>query len=319
MIVLPEVAAKLQEILNQSPFNAEFEFKVETPGFHLDSIADQKNKRNFIPVFISSMGGTINPVPILKQTEGTIPVAFYFPVRFKNVMFLLNDYLHEQFVGKTLDWGEISGSILSNISLPRYGEIQNLDLQQFRKWVDANFQRPIEIMEPYISMEISIYLSAVGDEFIWGNNVKISRLEVYYKGESIFVDEEPVCIDRADLASSEPAAQQCFGETHSTGFGANAAYTKQLPLIIKNNNSYYNLLEICEKTKDIQNLEVDITEQIPIQKTEIVDDEEVVTQEYLEVTNHQFVTNYSRRTSLGQLLGISLTLSDKRVEEEDEE
>lgn len=304
MIVLPEIAAKLQEILNDSNTPVDLEFVVETPGFHIDSIADHNRSKNFIPVFISTLGGTINPVPILKQVDGTIPVTFYFPVRFKDKMFALNEYLNGVLVGKTIDWGELSGSILTNLSLPRYGEIQNLDLKQFEKWVDANFQREIEIMEPYLSMEISIYLSAVGEEFIYGNNVKVTSLVIKYDGETIFTDTEPICIDRADIASSEPASQQVFSDTYSKGFPANLAYTKQLPLIIKNNSSYYNLINICENTKDIQNLVVEMEEELPIYHND----------EPLVVTNKYFITNYSRRTSLGQLLGISLTLADYKGE-----
>lgn len=299
MIVLPEIAQKLQELLNANT-DIDLEFKVETPGFHLDSVTNKETKKNFIPVFISTLGGTINPVPILKQVDATVPVTFYFPVRFKNKMFLLNEYLNDTLVGKTINWGTLSGSILTNLSLPRYGEIQDLDLKQFKSWVEANYQREIEVMEPFITMELSIFLSAVGSDFIYGNNVKITNITIKNDGATILSDSEPICIDRADIGSSEPASQQCFDDTHSTGFPANAAYTKQLPLIVKNSSGYYDLLEICEKTKNLQKLTVELTEDIPIQKNGA----------NLVVTHTYFVTNYSRRTSLGQLLGISLTLAD---------
>ena len=315
MIVLPEIAKKLQEILNANE-NSDLEYKVETPGFHLDKISDQKTKKNFIPVFISSLGGQNNPVPLLQQTDGTVPITFYFPVRFKEQMFLVNDYLNTVFIGKTINYGELSGRILSNLSLPRYGEIQDLDLVQFKSWVADNFKREIEVMEPYITLELTLYLSAVGEQFIYGNNVKIKSMEIYYKGDKIFEDEEPICVDRADIGSSEPAAQQLFSDTYSKGFPANAAYTKQLPLIIKNNEYYYDLINICENSKDIQNLKVTLVEEIPIQKefTEEVGGEQVTVVKNLEVTNDYYITNYSRRTSLGQLLGISLTLANLQEE-----
>ena len=313
MIVLPEIAETLQTILNNNS-NSDLEYKVETPGFHLDSIANSSTNKNFIPVFISSLGGTINPVPILKQTDGNVPVTFYFPVRLKDKMFLIQEYLNTQLVGKVVYWGELSGSILTNVSMPRYGEIQELDLIQFKKWVEANFKREIEIREPFITMEISIYLSAVGEEFMYGNNVKIKSLKFYYNGSStaFFNDEEPVCIDRADIGSSEPAAQQLFSDTYSKGFGANAAYTKQLPLIVKNQEQYYDLLNICENTKDIQHLILELEEEIPISKefTETVNGQEVTETRLLTIKHKYFITNYSRRTSLGQLLGVSFTLAD---------
>lgn len=302
MIVLPEIAEKLQSILNGYSDALDLEFMVETPGFHLDSIADRSKKRNFIPVFISSLGGQNNPVPLLKQVEGTVPAVFYFPVRFKDKMFAMNEMLNNDLIGKTIHWGDISGDILTNISLPRYGEIQDLDLKQFKSWVEANFQREIEVMEPFITLELSIYLSAVGDDFIYGNNVKITNITVSYNSNTILSDDEPICIDRADIGSSEPASQQLFSDTFTKGFPANAAYTKQLPLIVKNKPGYYDLINICENTKDIQNLRVTLEETIPVVK----DNHKLV------VTNTYFVTNYSRRTSLGQLLGISLTLANYR-------
>lgn len=306
MIVLPEVANKLQEILN-SWDSGDLKFMVQTPGFHLDKVSDSITRKNFIPVFISTLGGTVNPVPLLKQTEGSVPVTFYFPVRFKDKMFALQEYLNEQLVGQNINWGELSGTILTNVSMPRYGEIQDLDLKQFKDWVNENFQREIEITEPFISMEITIFLSSVGEEFIYGNNVKIKSISISYKGVKIFEDENPICIDRVDIGSSEPAAQQTFSDTYSTGFPANASYTKQIPLIVKKSNDYYDLIDICENKKDIQNLILTLEEEIPIQKNG----------NNLIVTNRYYITNYSRRTSLGQLLGISLTLADLMEEEED--
>lgn len=330
MIILSEIVTKLNEILNanDNPLSTTFPFVVESPGFHLDSVADHDTRKNFIPVFISSLGGTINPVPLLKQTDATIPMVFYFPVRYKSDFFNLNDWLVDKFCGKTMDWGDISGKAISNVSLPRYGEIQDLDLIQFKKWTEANFNREIEVMEPFMSMEISLFLSTANSQFIYGNNVYITNLSVYYGGNLILSDDEPICIDRADIGSSEPAAQQLFSDTYSRGFPANAAYTKQIPLIIKNQHGYYELLEKCEKDKDLQKLTVKITESIPLSKfiydsvagKWVVDkdtDNKPITS--LEVTHTYYVTNYSRRTSLGQLLGISLTLADLREEDEEED
>lgn len=307
MIVLPEIAQKLQDILNANP-GTDLKYIVNTPGFHLDRISDHITKTNFIPVFISTLGGQNNPIPILKQTEGTIPVTFYYPVRFKDKMFALQEYLNEQLIGKMINWGELSGTILTNVSLPRFGEIQGLDLKQFETWVSSNYQREIDVMEPFISMELTIYLSAVGEEFIYGNNVKITNISINYKGTTIFEDNNPICVDRVVMGSSEPAAQQTFNDTFSKGFPANASYTKQLPLIVKNNESYYKLIDVCEKKKDIQNLVITVTENIPIQITEVIEGQQ--TTHNLEVTHDYYITNYSRRTSLGQLLGISLTLAD---------
>ena len=307
-MTLPEIALKLRDILNDSDAPTDIYYEVQTPGFHLDSVAIPANKTNFIPVFISSLGGQNNPVPILKQSEATIPIAFYFPVRFKEKAFAIYDYLVGELCGQYLDWGEHSGKAISNISFPRWGEIQDLDLKEFKHWTDDNFDKPIEVMEPFISMEITLSLSAVGSDFIYGNNVKITSIKAMYGGSTILNDDKPVCIDRAELESSEPAAQQIFDEKYVKGFPSNATYTKQLPLIVKNSSGYFKLLEICEVTKDIQNLRIEITEEIPVQGV-LSSEQSGTTPHNLSVTNTYYVANYSRRTSLGQLLGIQFTLA----------
>ena len=320
MIVLPEIATKLQEILNAPGSPIDLEMKVETPGFHITSVVNRDSGKNFIPVFISTLGGTNNPVPILKQAEGTIPVVFYYPVRYKDRFFALTEYLNEMLVGKTIHWGDISGDILTNVSLPKYGEIQDLDmLTKFRSWTAANFNREIEVMEPYGTMELTIYLSSVGQEFIYGNNVKLKKIKVSYKGSQILEDDEPVSIERVDLTTSEPAAQQTFEDLCAKGFPANAAYTKQLPLILKNRPGYYELLDTIENGKDIQNIVVELTEELPISKWVQVDGQWVIDENHktITTTNTYYVSNYSRKTALGQLLGISLTLATLREEEEE--
>lgn len=312
MIILNEIVEKLNNILNgRDPETAtiqrptDLEFHVETPGFHLDYIHNAETNKNFIPVFVSSMGGQINAVPSLKQVDATIPLIFYFPVRFKNVFFALNDYLADVFVGKTLNYGTYSGRAISNISFARYGEIQGFDLKEFKNWVGTTFQREIEVSEPFLTMEISLYLSTSNSEFIYGNNVKITHLVIKYKGQTMVDDSDPICIDRVDVGSCEPAVQQLFSDRYSKGFAANAGFTRQIPLTIKNNLQYRALLSACEGAKDLQNLTFELTEEFPIPN---------INGDNLTVTNKYFITNYTRRVALGQLLGANFTLSLLREE-----
>ena len=112
MIRIDEVAKKLENVLNgtdpevvtligegkvQQPPTG-FYFKVATEGFHIDKIYDEAAGKNFIPVFISSMGGQFNPVPELLQANYVIPIAIYFPVRFKYELFKLNEYILPHFL-----------------------------------------------------------------------------------------------------------------------------------------------------------------------------------------------------------------------------
>ena len=149
-------------------------------------------------------------------------------------------------------------------------------------------------------MNITLFLSTAGSEFFYGDDVKIKKVKIVYDGNQTLVeDTSPLIIERADIASSETAPQQLFGETHIKGYPANLGYTKELPLIIKNNAQYRSLFNILEDTKDIQRLKVEITEEFPFETP-------------LETTNTYYVTNYSRRTAYGSLLGISLTLATLR-------
>lgn len=298
MINLLEVQAKLQEILdsNSNPIS-QYQFVVETQGFHLDKISDRETGKNFIPVFISTMGGQHNPVPLLHQTEYTIPITFYYPVRFKDDFFLLYDYLVDVFVGQFLTF--TSGSARCNIALPQFGEIQDLDFKEFQTWVGSIYRKEIEVMEPYLSMTVTLFMSSSGSNFIYGDNVKITNIQITYGSTQILNDSEPIIIERADIASSETAPQQSFSDTHIKGYPANLGYTKEIPLIIKNTPQYRELIRILDGVKDTQKITVDITERFPFETP-------------LLVTSTYYVTNYTRRTTYAQLLGISLTLADLR-------
>lgn len=298
MIIITDVANKLNELLNGASGFEQYQFEVETQGFHIDHIFDKESGKNFIPVFISTMGGTNNPVPNLKQAEYTIPITFYFPVRFKNDFFALNEFLIDAFVGKFITFG--TQKARCNISIATYGEIQQLDFKEFKEWVNSYYKTPIEVMEMWMSMNITLFLSTAGGDFIYGDDVKIKKVKVVYDGNQTLVeDTNPLVIERADIASSETAPQQLFGETHIKGYPANLGYTKELPLIIKNESEYRALFNILENTKDIQRLKIEITEEFPFETP-------------LETTNKYYVTNYSRRTTYGSLLGISLTLATLR-------
>jgi len=302
MIIIPDILTKLDSLLNdQNNPIGHYEFVVESVGFHLDKISDNNTGKNFIPVFVSTMGGQNNPVPHLKQAELNVPITFYYPVRFKDDFFVLYDYLCDTFVGKFITFG--TQKARCNVSIPQFGEIQDLDLKEYKAWVGSIYQRELDVMEPYLSMTVNLYLSIAGESFVYGDDITIDEVKIVYGENTILDDTAPVIIERADIGSSETAPQQAFGETHIKGYPANLGYTKELPLVVKNTPSYNALLKVCEDTKDIQNLRVTITETFPIQ------DE---SEEGLEVTHTYYVTNYSRRTAYGQLLGISLTLADAR-------
>lgn len=245
MIRLDEVAVKLEKILNGlDPETIGFElptgfqFVVRTEGYHLDHIADINTGKNFIPVFISSMGGNFNPVPELLQANYVIPITFYFPVRFKNDAYKINEFLARVFVGRQWNYGPNSGTALSNISVAQYGEITDLDLKQFAEWVRTTYLQKVEIMEPFISMTISLYLSTASEDFVYGNEATAT---LTLEGSQL--DPEPLVFVQATIQSnSEPASQQILGTPEIKGIPAGTSYGPGFTTYIKNDEFYKTLL-----------------------------------------------------------------------------
>ena len=247
MIRLDEVAKKIQNVLNGTDpevialgltLPTGYQFVVETEGFHLDTIADMESGKNFIPVFVSSMGGQFNPVPELLQANYVIPITFYYPVSFKNDMFKLNEYLAKVFVGRQLSYGQNSGTALSNISVPQYGEITDLDLKQFATWVATTYKKQIEVMEPYLQMTISLYLSTASDEVVYGNDAE-ATLSI----DGTNFGEEPLTFVSGSLQSNtDPSVQQILGEGESEGMASGTAYGSSFSVYVKNNDFFRYLI-----------------------------------------------------------------------------
>ena len=229
MIILKEVAEKLQNILNGTDSETSglsnptsFYCQVATEGFHIDEIADVPNGRNFIPVFISSMGGQFNPVKGLKQASYSIGIVFYYPVRFKDDFYALCDFLADVFVGTHLNYGTISGKAVSNISVPQFGEIQDLDLKKLEKWVNDTYKQPIEIMEPHLTIQLTLYLSNAANGLVYGNDVKV---DLSFSYNSKTYDLEDVDWDGASLQSnSQPQSEQEEGTNEGDSFPFGTTY-----------------------------------------------------------------------------------------------
>lgn len=250
MILLYEVAQKIQNILNgvDQEVNVtaglsrpvDYEFQVQTTGFHIDSIADTKSGKNFIPVFISTLGGSINPVPNLNEATYTVPLTFYFPVGFKNDLMALQTYLADVFVGQIRNYGTNSGKALSNISVPRFGEITEFDLTQFKEWVEQKYRQTIEGHEPYFSMEIVLYLSTAGSDFIYGNEIK-GNLS-YTLNESTLSDD--LVFDNSSLQGQcQPQSEQLEGEGEAQGLPLGMANALSFKIYYKNTTFYQNIIE----------------------------------------------------------------------------
>lgn len=179
-MIITDIATKLQEILNDRT-NAlnptDFHFVVKSQGFALDKISNKDTGVNTIPVFVSVISGENNPVPNLKQKNRTYEINIYFPIRFKETFFALEDYLDECFVAKKVIFG--SDTALCNTSPAEYGEITGIQAEQFETWVNDTYEGAVrvfkqeeDINEPYMSMTLRLYTTTIGKGFMFGNDVK---------------------------------------------------------------------------------------------------------------------------------------------------
>ena len=311
MIILSEVAQKLEKILNGQDTEVTatnptpFDFQVETEGFHIDHIEKADKTGNFIPVFISSLGGQFNPVKGLKQGSYSLPIIFYFPVRFKNEFFALGDFLVDAFVGTTLNYGTISGKAVSNISVPQFGEIQDLDLGQFGKWVETVYKKPIEIMEPYLTMQVTLFLSSAAPGLVYGNDIKIDLKFKDLAGHQHVLED--IDWDGASLQSNSqatPEQEENATTPESSAYPFGTAYSSSFKIypnldkLAKNEVIlFYTLLLQIWLGGQIQNVETELTITIGDPKYELT------------YTRTCFIQSIIAPIEKGQLFAITLTFA----------
>lgn len=318
MIILSEVAQKLEKILNGTDSETSglsnptpYYFKVETEGFHIDHIEKADKSGNFIPVFISSLGGQFNPVKGLKQGSYSFPFIFYFPVSFKEAFFALGDFLVDAFVGAILNYGEISGKAVSNISVPQFGEIQDLDLGQFSKWVETTYKEPINIMEPYLTMQVTLFLSNAAPGLVYGNDVKVDLSFTHnnntYTLEDVDWDGASLQSNSQSQSEQEEETNEADGIPFGTAYGSSFKIYPNLDVKAKNSNLYFykELLKIW-LAGNIQEVECEVT-------FTIADDPE------LKYTRKCFIQSIVSPIEKGQILSLTLTFSKKAVFDDEED
>jgi hypothetical protein len=164
------------------------------------------------------MGGSYNPVQGLGESTWAIPITFYFPVRFKEQFFRLDEYLHEYFVGRKLADGTIA-----NLSVASYGEIQNLDFKEFKNWADNLYKTPIEVMEQYLSMTLTLYLSSIDNKYFYGNEVTASLAWSNKTMELTFVDGS-IQTNSNSVDDQVLGTKEAVGLPYGVAFGASFTF-----------------------------------------------------------------------------------------------
>ena len=263
MINYELVAKKINDILNGTDSEVitlgltnptDLHFMVETQGFHLDHIMDKNIGVNVIPVFISAMGGQMNPVPELKQGNYTIPITFYFPIRFKDKMFVLNEFLADVFVGRILNYG--GAKCVSNISVPQFGEIQGLDLKEFITWEENVYQRELETKnEPFISMSITLYLSNAKAGFVYGNDV-LATISIDDSSLETAIENVPITFAEGSLgAAMQSVNEQEVNTGESVGLPLGSSYGSGFSVYYEENALFnYIMDKWFAEDSDIQSI-----------------------------------------------------------------
>lgn len=195
----------------------DFYYDVQSTGYHADTAMIQKQGRNIIRVFVSQMGGSYNPVQGLGEVTLAIPITFYFPVRFKEEFFYLDEYLHNYFVGRSID------GMIANLSVASYGEIQNLDFKEFKNWADNLYKTPIEVMEQYLSMTVTLYLSSINEDYLYGNEVTASLSWDNKTMALTFVDGS-VQTNSNSVDDQVLGTKEALGLPYGVAFGASFAF-----------------------------------------------------------------------------------------------
>ena len=313
MINLETMANKIDNILNgtdaeipsglTSPANDNYFFKVFSEGLYLSKVFDMNRKKNFIPVIVGAYGGENNAIEGLNEQDRNVMIQILFPVRFKQEMYLLEEYLDEVFVGRELTFG--TQKAVCNVSPAQYGELQDFDFNQFNAWVENNYLQPIEKMETYMAMSITLYISTaknVGNEggFVYGNSYTFSfSIGTKVNGEfsASMTDSSPVFVDQADGSSSQPQSQQLLGEKYSKGIGMATSYSKTIEVYVKNNADYIWLINKY-LDRDLQGLMVQVVETYNIGTTNPTR------------TALYYLTDVSLVKTKGELMSVTLSLGD---------
>ena len=315
MINLKDMAEKLDAVLNGndpeipnglvSPANGHYFFRVFAQGLYLSQINDMNTGKNFIPVVIGGFSGENNPVKGLGEKDRNATIEIYFPVRFKDEFFDMEDFLDEVFVGNELTFG--TQKAVCNLSPAEFGELQDFNFHQFNKWVENTYLMPAEEADVYMVMRITLYISTakgVGSSggFVYGNSYTTSiSIGTITSGtfSASFSETDPIFIETTDTASASPASQQILGENYAKGLPVTTAYTKQTTLYVKDSSDYIWLLDKY-LTRDLQGLVVKVSETFDIGTNAT----------HPTAEKYYYLTGIVVNKAKGQLMTVTLTLGD---------
>lgn len=334
MITIKDVACELQDILNGvSPNIPEGvvrgvggTYEVQCAGYHLDHTIKKDKSGNFFPVFIDSGTGVMNPIQGVGQVDYSFPVSIYLPIRFRDYLLNLQDYLSKCVVGNMIklkvhdDRGEevYEQGAITSMSAFEIGDITDMDLgqvgnplKQFYDFVEANYRMPMDVMEPWISLSFTLYMSTMdkacmNDGFVYGNAVYAQLTYIDNPGDDQRLLTEKVKCDGITMdftASAQP--QQGFdvstgtAESEASNFPFTCARGFSFTALVRKNDFWAHFFDLYSRGKlNEESVEV-----------EIYGDDEAFP--YMSIDLPCVITNAHITAPLGAPMTVQLTFAKK--------
>lgn len=236
-IQITDLASWFENLLNNGEnVPSDLYFKVAIDGFHLDNVLDKSEGKNFIPIFLRQTGGKYEPIEGVPKYDASYEFTFYFPVRFREQFYALNNWLVKKIVGQLHavdEYGETP--LLLTMDSATFGEINTIDLTQFKDWVETTYQKPINVSENFMSMTINLYCSYVNG--FWGNDLSNITLVLTHKTTSVIKTLNYKWLQNSFSINNTPSSQQLLGVDK---------YAKNIVNITANTYSFKLLLNDAE-------------------------------------------------------------------------
>ena len=233
-IQITDLASWFEDLLNNGEnVPIDLYFKVAINGFHIDNVIDKSEGKNFIPIFLRQIGGKYEPIQGVPKYDASYEFTFYFPVRFREQFFALNNWLASQLVGQIQAVDEYKETpLLFTMDVATFGEINTIDLTQFKEWVETTYQKPINVSENFMSMTINVYCSYVNG--FWGNDLSDITLVMTHKTTSAIKTLNFKWLQNSFSVNNTPSSQQLLGVDK---------YAKNIVSITANTYSFKLLLD----------------------------------------------------------------------------
>lgn len=306
MIDIQDLQLKLSNMLNgkEQPnkinindYVSGLEFKVLTYASYLDSIGNFNTQQNFLPVYISDPQGTVEPIPYLGEVNSQYNLTIFFPLKYKDRLRKIGNYLVDSFAGRMLNYGD-SGNALCNLTMPTFGEVQDLEFKQFKDWIGENYQLQIVQSDKWCCYTMTLYfhqLKGLGekDGFVLGNQFEYTLS--FSVGNKTY-SEVVSLANAARNYTADTISEQVLGDLETLSLNKNSIYGDSICVYVKNNDFWNNFNDLYENGA-LQNVVFTLTKKY-------LYNEKTYTRELVLTTCPQSIT-------LGQVMCYTLTYVKK--------